>query len=289
MRSKKKKHALLKLFLLLLLALLAVGLYLRLSVGSLISTDRERQGYARTVNIMLVGADYNEVGISEGRSDSIMLLSVNLEKKKLFLLSVPRDTYAKVEGYGRTKINHSYAYGGLKLLRDSVEKLLELPIDYYMEVNFAGFEQLIDAMGGIDIEVDKDMDFQTYYDHIQLKKGFQHLGGKKALQFVRYRHDKLGDIQRVQRQQLFMQAVMQKLTSFKGVMAWPDIVATAFEIVKTDLSKADILRIGLNVITWDLSELQTGTLPGNFADIEGLSYWRMDFVKWQALAKEKIL
>ena len=287
--KKKKRHPILKMLFILILIAAAVLAYFYFTPSFVVPQRGEETADLKdTVNILLIGADYNEIGQTEGRSDSIMLVSLNFKTEEIFVMSIPRDTYAEVEGHGKTKINHAFAYGGMELLLSSVENLLNIPIDYYAATNFAGFEQVIDAMGGIDIEVDKDMDYQTYYDHIQLEKGFQHLDGKQALQFVRYRQDALGDIKRVERQQLFMQAVIDKMTSFSGMIALPSVISAAFDIIDTDLAKSDIMRIALNVITWDLTDLQTETLPGNFAEINGLSYWQPDKEKLDALLRGKI-
>ena len=287
--KKKKRHPILKMLFILILIAAAVLAYFYFTPSFVVPQRVEETADLKdTVNILLIGADYNEIGKTEGRSDSIMLVSLNFKTEEIFIMSIPRDTYAEVEGHGKTKINHSFAYGGVELLLSSVENLLNIPIDYYAATNFAGFEQVIDAMGGIDIEVDKDMDYQTYYDHIQLEKGFQHLDGKQALQFVRYRQDALGDIKRVERQQLFMQAVIDKMTSWQGILSLPSVISAAFDIIDTDLAKSDIMRIALNVITWDLTDLQTETLPGDFAEINGLSYWQPDKEKLNALLREKI-
>lgn len=285
----RKRHIFLKVLLVLLLLAAGALAYSNFSVRN-ITPEREEEYSELTgiINILLIGADYNEVGISEGRSDTIMLVTLDMEEQDIFVMSVPRDTYAQVEGHGKTKINHAFAYGGVKLLTDSVENLLGIPIDYYAATNFAGFEAVIDAMGGIDIEVDKDMDHQTYYDHIKLEKGFQHLDGKQALQFVRYRQDKMGDLKRVERQQLFMQAVIEKLTSAQGILSLPAVASAAFDMVDTDLKKADLIALAANVVLWDLSELKTQTLPGKFTVINNLSYWMVNEAELATLLQENI-
>lgn len=285
----RKRHIFLKVLLVLLLLAAGAFAYFNFSVKN-ITPEREEEYSELTgiINILLIGADYNEVGISEGRSDTIMLVSLDMEEKDIFVMSVPRDTYAQVEGHGKTKINHAFAYGGVELLTDSVENLLGIPIDYYAATNFAGFEAVIDAMGGIDIEVDKDMDHQTYYDHIKLEKGFQHLDGKQALQFVRYRQDKMGDLKRVERQQLFMQAVIEELTSVQGILSLPAVASAAFDMVDTDLKKADLIALAANVVLWDLSELKTQTLPGKFTVINNLSYWMVNEAELATLLQENI-
>jgi len=186
-----------------------------------------------------------------------------------------------------TQINHAFAYGGVELLINSVENLLGIPIDYYAATNFAGFETVIDAMGGIDIEVDKDMDYETYYDHIRLEQGLQHLDGKQALQFVRYRQDKMGDLKRVERQQLFMQAVIKKMTSAQGILSLPAVASAAFDMVDTDLKKTDLISLAGNIVLWDLSEISMQTLPGEFTVMDELSYWKVDRAALDALLQEK--
>jgi len=284
----RKRHIFLKILLVLLLLSAGALAYFHFSVKSI--TPERGEEYARftgIINILLIGADYNEVGISEGRSDTIMLISLDMDDKDIFVMSIPRDTYAAVEGHGKTKINHAFAYGGVELLINSVENLLGIPIDYYAATNFAGFETVIDAMGGIDIEVDKDMDYETYYDHIRLEQGLQHLDGKQALQFVRYRQDKMGDLKRVERQQLFMQAVIKKMTSAQGILSLPAVASAAFDMVDTDLKKTDLISLAGNIVLWDLSEISMQTLPGEFTVMDELSYWKVDRAALDALLQEK--
>ena len=128
------------------------------------------------------------------------------------MLSIPRDSRVKIDGHGWDKINHAYAYGGSKLSKSVVEKLLGIPIEYTVVMNFQGFVRMIDALGGVTIDVEKRMYYSDPYDddrglYIDLHPGVQKLNGKAAIEYVRYR-DEEGDIGRVARQQKFLTALL---------------------------------------------------------------------------------
>ncbi|MBQ3853256.1 MAG: LCP family protein, partial [Anaerovibrio sp.] len=165
------------------------------------------------LHIMIMGVDRRSD--DTGRSDTLMVLTVNKKTGKAELMSVPRDTRVKIEGHGYDKINHAYAYGGHKLTRKTVESLLGIPMNYYVLIDLSSFENIIDALDGIDIDVEKRMYYEDPWDDngglvIDLYPGMQHMTGEKAIQYVRFR-DGEGDIGRINRQQHFMKAVMTKM------------------------------------------------------------------------------
>ena len=167
------------------------------------------------LHIMVMGVDRRND--DAGRSDTLMAVTVNKDAGTAQILSLPRDTRVQIEGNGYDKINHAYAYGGHKLTGQTVEQLLGVPMDYYVLVDIQAFERIIDALDGVDINVEKRMYYEDPWDDdgglvIDLYPGMQHMDGKKAIQYVRFR-DGEGDIGRIARQQHFMQAVMEKMLS----------------------------------------------------------------------------
>ena len=162
------------------------------------------------INILVLGVDARDDDV--GRSDTTFVVTIDTIARRITMLSIPRDSRVKIDGHGWDKINHAYAYGGSKLSKSVVEKLLGIPIEYTVVMNFQGFVRMIDALGGVTIAVDKRMYYSDPYDddrglYIDLHPGVQKLNGKAAIEYVRYR-DEEGDIGRVARQQKFLTALL---------------------------------------------------------------------------------
>lgn len=234
-------------------------------------------------NIVVMGVDERSGDV--GRSDTLFVVMLDTKTDKPALLSIPRDTLVKIKGHGWDKINHAYAYGGHKSTIDTVENFLGLKINNYVLVDFKGFMGLVDAIGGVDIDVEKDMYYSDPYDGnsglvINLKKGMQHLDGKHAIQYARYR-DEEGDLGRIQRQQKFMKAFYAKFFEPSTILNAPDIVKSFSSMVKTDLSIPDIIT--LVKALHDSSKAQEGIamdmVPGKPADIEDINYWIPDMTE----------
>ena len=228
------------------------------------------------VNIMLMGVDERKEDV--GRSDTLMVASLNADQDKVSLLSIPRDTRVKIKRHGYDKINAAYAYGGEALSQSTVESFLGINIDHYIIVNTNSFGKMIDAIGGVDIDVDNRMFYEDPWDDngglvIDLKPGLQHMDGKTAITYVRYR-DEEGDAGRVRRQQKFMRACFDKLSDPSMVMKLPEIVKEARNAVKTDLSISEMVEIAKTLKMADESTegLKTGIVPGRWAYINGVSY-----------------
>lgn len=278
--NRRRRGCLSPLILLILAGIVAFAAYLYLGGFSLVP-EREQALAAGQVassdklNILLVGSDKNEGLVDGSRADTIIVASVDVEQKTVFLLSLPRDSYVAIPGVGEDKINSSYAEGGIELLRQTVSELLNIPIDYYALIDFAGFEDLIDALGGVEIEVDKRMYYQTYDGLIDIEAGLQTLNGEQALQYVRFRADPLGDITRVSRQQLLLKAIFSKFTE-SGVTKLPQLLTAVKGSVETDISIAKALRLALLLQTKAPETMESATLDGDFMSLNGISYWRVD-------------
>ncbi len=234
-------------------------------------------------NIVVLGVDERSDDV--GRSDTLFVVMFDSNTKSASLLSIPRDTRVRIAGHGWDKINHAYAYGGRELAQKTTEELLGLKINNYVMVDFKGFTGLVDAIGGIDIDVEKDMYYHDDWDGftIDLKKGRQHLDGKTAIQYVRYR-DEEGDIGRIRRQQHFMMAVYDKIASADMLLHIPGLAKQLTSMVKTDLPLGDMMDLGkaLHAMVKEKG-LSMAMVPGTPKYIDGISYWLPDITDLREL------
>lgn len=226
------------------------------------------------INILLLGTD-EDLG-TKTRTDTIILASLDMENKKVSLLSIPRDTRVNIPGFGENRINSANVFGGVDLVKTSISNLIKVPIDYYVLTNFEGFKGIIDILGGVEIDVEQNMKYRVYDGMIDLKKGLQRLDGAKSLQYVRFRHDKLGDITRTQRQQKFLTALAKEMLQAKNIVKLPVLIPKLNEAVKTDLTITQMIGLAQEFGKYDLSSITVQTLPGNFVDLNGGSYWYVD-------------
>ncbi|MFP3125317.1 LytR family transcriptional regulator [Ectobacillus funiculus] len=191
------------------------------------------------ISILMLGAD--ERADEVGRSDTLLVITLNPNTKSMKMVSIPRDTYTEIVGKGvKDKINHAYAFGGIDMSVNTVENFLDIPIDYYIEVNMAGFKDIVNAVGGVDVV--NDLDF-TYSGH-HFAKGPIHLNGEEALAYSRMRkEDPRGDFGRQMRQRQVIKAVIQKGAKFDSLANFGDILGAIQRNVKTNLSQDDMFRI----------------------------------------------
>jgi polyisoprenyl-teichoic acid--peptidoglycan teichoic acid transferase len=236
-------------------------------------------------NIVVMGVDKRDGDV--GRSDTLFVVMFDAKKNQASLLSIPRDTMVKIPQNGWDKINHAYAYGGHKMTEQTVEEFLGIQINNYVVIDFKGFVNIIDAIGGIDIDVEKDMYYSDPYDDnglvIDLQKGRQHLDGKKAIEYVRYR-DEEGDIGRIKRQQKFIAAAYDKVTSAQILLKVPGLVKEIMSMIKTDMSLSDMATLAKAMHTEMKANggLAMATVPGEPAYIEDISYWIPDMTDLRA-------
>lgn len=237
-------------------------------------------GYDPTVNSL------------EGLSDSMLMVRFDPKSKTVSLLSVPRDTYAWVEGMGETKINEANRVGGPALSAKTLSRLLDgVRIDRYVRVNIMAVEKLIDALGGVTVYVPKDMKYtdNTQHLYIDLKEGEQRLNGEQALQFLRYRYDGLGDIGRIQRQQTFMRALMEQTLSPGTVVKLPQILSVIQEYIDTNLSLEEIAALVGFASNISRENTQMLMLPGEFntpASPNDPSYWLPNYEQIDTMMAE---
>lgn len=185
----------------------------------------------KAVNLLLLGVDKRED--DKGRSDSMILLSLNPQTNSMLMLSIPRDTYVNIPGYGMDKINHAYAFGNAGLSVQTVEDTFDLPVHYYVKVNMEGFVQGIDALGGVTVH--NDMAFSQ--GGADFPTGDVYLDGQKALKYIRMRKDDpRGDIGRNERQREVIKAAMSEAASFSSISKVDDILDILEENATTNLN-----------------------------------------------------
>ncbi|WP_448563092.1 LCP family protein [Trichothermofontia sp.] len=216
----------------------------------------------------------------EGLSDTMLLLRFDPVHNRLIVLSIPRDTRTNIEGHGVTKINAANAFGGPALSAKAISQLLGgVGIDRYVRINVQGVGKLVEALGGVTVNVPKDMHYQDNSQHlyINLKAGKQHLDGDTALQFLRFRYDEYGDIGRVQRQQLLMRALVEQTLTPMTITRLPKILSVIQSHIDTNLSVEELLALVGFATEVDRAQVQMLMLPGDFSGPndfgDNLSYW----------------
>lgn len=223
------------------------------------------------LNILAVGTDSVD---TNGRADTILILSVAPKTKDTILFSIPRDMRVVIPDRGMDKINHAFAYGGIDLLERTVEEFMGIPIHYYGVVDFESFRYIIDALDGVNIFVEKDM---HYIDRagslkINLYQGQQILNGEKALEYVRFRSDALGDLGRIQRQQKLINAVIDKVLNFESLTKIPALINNLGEYINTNINPNDLVSLARIMSDIDRNKIWVETIKGEPQYIGGVSF-----------------
>ncbi|WP_440969850.1 polyisoprenyl-teichoic acid--peptidoglycan teichoic acid transferase TagU [Peribacillus frigoritolerans] len=219
-------------------------------------------------SMLMLGVDERDG--DKGRSDTMIVLTVNPQKKSVKMLSIPRDTRTEIVGHGtQDKINHAFAFGGAKMSMDTVENLLDIPIDYYMKINMEGFKDIVDAVGGVTVQ--NDLDFTS--DGIHFAKGTHTLNGKEALAYSRMRHDDpSGDFGRQSRQRAIIEAVIKEGASLSSLTKYDEVFAALGNNIQTNLTFDDMMDIQKNYRDASKSITQS-SINGNGTKIDGIYYY----------------
>jgi len=227
----------------------------------------------QSFSVLLMGIDTGDLGrVEQGRSDTMMVATVSPEDNQTTIVSIPRDTYVDIIGRGtQDKINHAYAFGGPAMSMNTVENYLDIPIDHYISINMAGLKELVDAVGGI--EVNNDLTFsQNGYD---FTIGKITLDGDQALAYSRMRHeDPNGDYGRQERQRKIVEGIARKVLSFDGVSKYQGILSAVESNMKTDMSFDDLRTIALNYRD-AFNTVKQDQLKGEGFMQDGISYQRV--------------
>lgn len=242
--------------------------------------------FKHSKNILLLGVDSNGEGTDKWtgtRTDTIILMNVDNKTRSINAISIPRDSKVFIPGNGVNKINSAHAFGGIRLTKKTIEDTLGVRIDKYIMVHDDAVKDIVNALDGIPIYVEKRMNYDDYSGklHIHLDKGQQVLNGNQAVGFLRFRHDGLGDIGRTQRQQWFLKGLMEKLKSPQVITKLPAILDVARKDIKTDMSAYELSQLANVVRGLDEGGVQIATLPGGPNQNGHISYWVLDSDKVQ--------
>lgn len=259
---------------------------------------------SQNINILILGTDQRTKD-EPSRSDVMMLINIDPETKKINLMSFPRDSRVDIPGHGYDKINSAFnsAYfddGGVELSTKTVESMLGLKegnIPYYSVVNFTGFEKVIDALGGVTIDVKEKM---VYYSQagdvkINLKPGVQHLNGEEALEYARFRYDAYGDFAvdeqgtihgRVERQEELIKAIIDQTKDIRTIWKFPTIAKTIGDAIETNLTPSQITKLILLLKDDTSKDLNIVNFPGRPDYIDEISYVVPDYAKLKQIGSE---
>ena len=242
---------------------------------------------SRPINILVMGIDNvpgvaeNSPDVFEGRSDTLLLLQANPNTQTVSLLSVPRDTQVQIPGVGLAKINEANIYGGPTLVESVLENtLINIEVDRYVRVSKGAFQELVEQIGGVEVFVPQTMSYidNTQQLKIDLQAGWQTLNGEQAEQFVRFREEVYGDIGRIQRQQVLLQALRNRITNVTVLPRLPQIIRVMQKYVDTNLSFQEMLALVSFGLDLDRDNLRMVMLPGRPSSSNEYltSYWIVD-------------
>ncbi|HEY9737648.1 MAG TPA: LCP family protein [Trichocoleus sp.] len=246
-----------------------------------------RYRVSRPVNLLLMGidevpeAEENSQEVFTGRTDTLLLVRVEPQAEAVNVLSIPRDTQVRIPGYGTAKINHANVEGGPELVAQTLNyNLGSVPVDRYVRVSTGAFREIVDLVGGVEVYVPKRMVYEdrTQGLYIDLYPGLQTLNGDQAEQFARFRKDETGDIGRVQRQQMLLKALRQRLTSPAVIPKLPQIIRVLQRYIDTNLSVEEMLALANFALSLQPDNLNMVMLPGRFSEVSeyNASYWLAD-------------
>lgn len=223
-------------------------------------------------SLILLGVDEREH--DKGRSDTIIVLTVNPSANSTKMISIPRDTYTEIIGKDtKDKINHAYAYGGIDMALLSVENLLQIPIDYIIQVNMESFLEIVDILGGVTVE--NANTFQE--DGYTFNEGSIHLDGEQALSYVRMRmEDPLGDFGRQARQKQVLQAILKEGASINNLLKYKEFLASIEQNIRTNMTFEQMMDIQKNYKS-SLNEIESLSFEkGQGKRMGGIWYYVMD-------------
>jgi LCP family protein required for cell wall assembly len=252
--------------------------------GDLMPEDgvQEQAAERRILTVLIIGVDQRYKN-EPSRSDALILGCFNLDTKAVDLVSIPRDTRTVIAEKNVTrKINYAHTVGGPELSKQTARNLLNVPVDYYVETNFQGFKNCIDILGGVSLDVERNM----YYpeEDINLKAGRQTLNGYDALAYCRWRGDGMGDIGRIERQHKFLRALSDQVFQWATLPKIPQLIAEISQNVMTDMTLTQITKLARTFLPADDLTLSVHMVPGDGDAVHyGSSYWIVNEAETQAL------
>lgn len=274
-RRKRKRLRFRGILFLLMLAIVAVGIYAVVQFQSgyklAENTDLPKMEFdgdpenADFQNILIIGVDSR--GEEKSRSDTMMLMSHDKNTDEVKLTSFMRDIYADIPGYQSYKLNTAYYLGGANLLADTLREMFGVEIHHVAQIDFANFEQMVDiaAPNGVEVDVEKDMSEKI---GVSLKKGVHDLNGKELLGYARFRADNEGDFGRVRRQQQVLAALKDEMISVSAIPKYPKLAGAVQGYIETDLPTSDQVKLAIELAKSGKSDIGRLTVPvkGTFWD-----------------------
>lgn len=209
------------------------------------------------LNILIIGTDSR--GEDRGRSDSLMIAHYDQKKQQPKLVSIMRDSYVDIPGHGKDKINAAYSYGGIELVRKTLKENFDMPIEYYVTIDFDHFKEAIDSLfpKGVTIDAEKDLDL----DQVFIKAGKQKMDGNTLLQYSRFREDEESDFGRIRRQQQVISAISQQVTDVTSLSKLPKTTGKLLGYVDTNLPESTILSVGKDFALGNTEKVETLAVP----------------------------
>ncbi|BDI31837.1 hypothetical protein CCAX7_38880 [Capsulimonas corticalis] len=249
------------------------------------------------ITILCMGIDDNwtdsdQVYTKDARTDTLFLLTLDLVNHKISMLSIPRDTYAHIAGTSHSfKINSAYQTGGPDRAIDTVSELLGVHADHYMVLNIDATKKMVDALGGVDVDVEHEMHYHDKWGHlnIDLLPGAQHLDGEQAVGFARYRHADLGkkgspedgDERRMYRQHVMLRSMIAKAKTLANVSQAPHLIDVGMSSIRTDLTRGQLYDLAAIFKGVQPDDIKTASIPGEDfrAAEDGAWFFKPDMAK----------
>jgi polyisoprenyl-teichoic acid--peptidoglycan teichoic acid transferase len=254
------------------------------------SKMRDEQVYVSDdpFSVLLLGVEDYSDEYDQGRSDTIMVATFNPKDQTMKLVSIPRDTLVDIPGYEENKINHSFSYGGKELVIDTVEDFLDIPIDYYVTVNFDGFKNIIDEVGGVTVDVPFDFyDINKDWEKFTFKEGKQKLNGEEALVYARMRKkDPRGDFGRNERQRQIVTSLMDKVLSPKTFLKADDLAEEVGDNIETNMKIKEGLAFVQKYNDFSKSSLEQIEFSGTDQYYSGVYYFIPDEERTEEIKEE---
>jgi LCP family protein required for cell wall assembly len=249
-------------------------IYVPEGLGGISDEQKEEADYEEQhgiINILMVGLDGRDGKDNGSRTDSIILATINTNTKSIKLTSFMRDMYVKIPDYGQNKINAAYAYGGADLLIKTINSNFNLNVQYYVSIDFAAFQGLVDALGGVDVEIkDHEVDEINYYiqeadwsntnPDLIPGAGYQHLSGAQALSYCRIRKVGNNDYERTERQRRVLSLLIQKARTTSATKL-PGLFNTLIKYVKTNMPTTKLMNIGYTAYKFGDTDIGTLRIP----------------------------
>ncbi|MGG4395643.1 LCP family protein [Paenibacillus thiaminolyticus] len=222
-------------------------------------------------SLLLLGIDQRDKEV--GRSDSMLYTVVRPKDNRILLLSIPRDSYAEIVGKDKQdKIAHAYAFGGPKMSVESVEQLLQHPVNHYAAINFKGFRDVVDALDGVELPITENIQNRSqYHDKFLIEANKPIYTGLEALNYVRYRED--SDMNRMERNRIFLQALMKRMVQLDKISHLPELLEIAGDNLETDILPSDMIGLAKMMLLKDsLPSFTSYSLDGEGKIMDNIWY-----------------